>query len=303
MDAHIRALAEQQGGLFLTSQVVAHGICEATPRAWVAAGEAFRLTRGLYLLSTHRASTAAERHLQRARGAHLLMPDAVLSHWTAVLAHGLPVLQVPAAVRLQRPVRRQARRSGFVIDPLREPPVDSAHGPTSPVAVALLDQARLRGLEAGLVSADAALRTAAVSPEELAARAAELRGPRSGLARRTAELADGSIESVGESRLRYVCVMGGIEVVAQATIRGRDGRFVARVDFLVKDTMVVLEFDGRVKYVDGNGRALWHEKQREDALRQLGYSVIRVTWADLGEPQALLARIRATVTRGRSLAG
>lgn len=92
--------------------------------------------------------------------------------------------------------------------------------------------------------------------------------------------------------MRYVCVVGGIDVTPQATIRTRNGEFVARVDFLVTGTQVVLEFDGRVKYTDGDGKTLWNEKHREDALRRLGYMVIRVTWEDLDTPHVLLSRIR-----------
>lgn len=102
---------------------------------------------------------------------------------------------------------------------------------------------------------------------------------------------------MAESRLRFVCRVGGIEVIPQATIRDEHGTFVARVDFVVKGTRVVLEFDGRVKYADGAGRALWDEKRREDRLRALGYLVLRVIWADLADPITLVARIRHAIVR------
>lgn len=292
MDAEVKLFAEQQGGLLLTSQAAARGTSATTLRSWVADGEVVHLARGLHVLSTHHAKTPEDRHLQLAKGGLLLMQDAILSHWSALLAHNLPVLRIPPVVRLQRPIHRQVRRSGFIVDPLRCESSETEHGPAAPVVVAVLDQARARGVEAGLVSADAALREGAITSAELTARAGKLKGPRARLARRTAELADGRIESVGESRLRYVCVVGGIEVIPQATIRTHDGEFVARVDFLVKDTKVVLEFDGRVKYDDGDGRTLWNEKNREDVLRRLGYTVLRVTWADLENPGVVLSRIR-----------
>ncbi|WP_256841679.1 hypothetical protein [Ornithinimicrobium cryptoxanthini] len=123
-------------------------------------------------------------------------------------------------------------------------------------------------------------------------------GPTRAEAGGVAELADGRIESVGESRMRFVCIVGGIEVVPQATIRDEQGTFVARVDFLVRGTNVVLEFDGRVKYADATGRALWDEKRREDRLRALGYVVVRVIWTDLADPMALVARIREAMVCG-----
>lgn len=302
MDAELRLLAERQHGLFLTSQATARGTGENTLRKLVDRGHVLRLARGLNLVATHQAVTADERHLQLARGGLLLMPDAVLSHWTALLAHGLPVLGVPSVARLERPIRRQVRRKGFVVDPIRGEPVRTELGAAASVDRAVLDQARLRGLEAGLVSADAALHAAVVTHEDLDDRAHTLRGQGAGAARRTAALADGRIESAGESRLRFACVIGGIEVVPQVTIRNRYGEFVARVDFLVKDTKVILEFDGKLKYADGDGRTLWHEKQREDILRRLGYVVVRVTWSDFRNPTALLARIREAIASSRSLA-
>lgn len=303
MDAELTRLAERQGGLLVCSQVREHGLDTTTLRRWAMAGEVVRLTRGLYALATHRETTAEGRHLQLARGALLLMPDAVLSHWTALLAHGVPVLGVPRMVRLRRPIHRQVRHGAFLVDPWRGEPVRTDLGDAVPVGQAILEQSRLRGLEAGLVSADAALHSKAVSTDALAEQASQLKGPGARVARRTAALADGRVESVGESRLRYACVVGGVEVIPQATIRTHDGEFVARVDFLVKDTNVVLEFDGRVKYADGDGRTLWNEKNREDALRRLGYVVVRVTWDDLANPAEILERIRKASHHTRAAAG
>jgi hypothetical protein len=47
-----------------------------------------------------------------------------------------------------------------------------------------------------------------------------------------------------------------------------------------------------MKYADGNGDILFQEKLREDRLRRLGYTVIRVTWDDLRRPERILAWIR-----------
>ena len=61
---------------------------------------------------------------------------------------------------------------------------------------------------------------------------------------------------------------------------------------------VIVEFDGAVKYEGAQGRsALVAEKRREDALRALGYVVVRVTWSDLASPTRVISQIR------RALAG
>ena len=60
---------------------------------------------------------------------------------------------------------------------------------------------------------------------------------------------------------------------------------MGRVDFLFRAQRTIVEFDGLVKYGGAGGReALIAEKRREDALRSLGYQVVRLTWRDLHDP-------------------
>ncbi len=60
----------------------------------------------------------------------------------------------------------------------------------------------------------------------------------------------------------------------------------------------VLEFDGLVKYSGADGReALVAEKRRKDRLRDLGFQVVRVTWAELDRPTLLQHRIQAAFAR------
>ena len=99
----------------------------------------------------------------------------------------------------------------------------------------------------------------------------------------------------------------GLDVIPQFEVR--DGSFTARVDLRLQDHPVVLEFDGLVKYrraaaADGwrSGRdELVAEKVREDRLRALGFSVIRVTWHDLDDPVALAHRIRRVIRQAGPL--
>lgn len=78
-----------------------------------------------------------------------------------------------------------------------------------------------------------------------------------------------------------------------------DGEFRARVDLLIEELRLVIEFDGRAKYQrrTENGRVtdadiVWSEKLREDRLRELGYEVVRLTWADLFGARRVLASKR-----------
>jgi very-short-patch-repair endonuclease len=109
------------------------------------------------------------------------------------------------------------------------------------------------------------------------------------------KLVDGRRESVGESRCGVDLAMAGIDVTPQVPILDERGNFVARVDFLVDGTRVVIEFDGKVKYAAGDPKVLWDEKRREDRLRRLGYVVVRITWAQLERPGAVAAAVRAAL--------
>jgi hypothetical protein len=115
---------------------------------------------------------------------------------------------------------------------------------------------------------------------------------------------DSRSESAGESVSRVRIVTDGLPVPEpQVEIFTRDGVFVARVDFCWKDRRTVGEFDGKIKY----GRLLkpgqrieevvYEEKKREDAIRDLGWMVVRWTWDDLHRPGVLHDRIRRAFAR------
>lgn len=110
------------------------------------------------------------------------------------------------------------------------------------------------------------------------------------------DLMDPAIESVGESRVAYLCFSQSLpRPETQVQVRDENGRVVARVDFAWPALGVFLEFDGRVKY-GADGQTVWEEKRREDRIRELtGWRCIRLTWADLADPVRTAARIRAVL--------
>lgn len=244
--------------------------------------------------SVSSAVTPEDRHRQFCRGALLLYPDGVLSGVSAALAHGLPLWNCD----LSRPiVRRDAKKGtgavGIRIRRAAPAITETDMGPAVPAARALVELAMDNGAIQGVVSADAALHSGLVTQDELTAEVALVeQWPRSHRAKAMLRLVDGSAESPGESRARCVLVAGGIRLVPQVTIRDEQGEFVARVDFVVEGTKVIVEFDGKVKYVDGNRLTLFEEKKREDRLRALGYTVVRLTWADLERPGLAIAKVR-----------
>jgi len=75
---------------------------------------------------------------------------------------------------------------------------------------------------------------------------------------------------------------------------GREGRIVARVDVLIPDLGIVLEFDGAIAHNDATAAKDAH---RDRALRnELGLLVEHVTWGDMYErPRHTVLRIRAAI--------
>ena len=114
-------------------------------------------------------------------------------------------------------------------------------------------------------------------------------------------LADARIESVGESRVYFVMWRYGVpRAEPQLVISDHSGREIARLDFAWPERKRWLEFDGKEKYVkhlrpgETVADAVLREKRREDMIRELtGWRCIRITWADLYDPQRLAERILA----------
>lgn len=297
LDAALLTTAGTQQGMFTTSQATAAGLSAPVLVKLVKAGVLRHPGRGLYAVEALAEPEAESWHRQLCAGAFLLYPDAVLAGTSALLAHGITVWGAPLGTpTITRPIQRAGGMSAFWVRPARGDSVSTDWGAASPPAAALVQHAVDHGIVTGVVSADAALREGVVTLDELAA---QLEGvatwPHSSRAASMLRLVDGRRESVGESRCGVALAMAGIDVTPQVPIADECGGFVARVDFLVNGTKVIIEFDGKVKYAAGDPSVLWHEKRREDRLRRLGYVVVRITWAQLERPGAVAAAVRAAM--------
>ncbi|GAA2161495.1 type IV toxin-antitoxin system AbiEi family antitoxin domain-containing protein [Pedococcus bigeumensis] len=294
MDSSLLDLAGAQGGVITTAQLRTLGHTRESITALVRQGAIARLTRGVYAVGEppQGPSRTVEWHRMLGRGAQLLYPDGALAAHSAMVALGLPVWGASLhRVHLERPVHREVITRDLVI----RPPFDGDSAPAGvvPAAAGIVQHCLEHGATPGIVTADAALHSGAAALTDLEAAAGVVRGwPRSSRVRTMMALLDARSESVGESRLRVGLTLLGVQVEPQVVIRDEQGRFVARVDFLVKGTNVVIEFDGLVKYRDGGAAALVAEKRREDELRRLGYRVVRVIWSDLTRLGVLVARLR-----------
>ena len=116
--------------------------------------------------------------------------------------------------------------------------------------------------------------------------------------------AEGS-QSVGETRSRLAFGDHGMPMpVLQLEVRERDGGLVGIVDFAWPEHRLIVEFDGMEKYHryrrpgESIEQMVLREKRREDRIREVtGWTVIRITWADLARPDMLISRLRRFVAK------
>ncbi|HRW17335.1 MAG TPA: type IV toxin-antitoxin system AbiEi family antitoxin domain-containing protein [Dermatophilaceae bacterium] len=326
MDPDLLAVALARGdGVVSTADLARCGVDDLGVRALVRSGGLVRVRRGCFVDGPrHRSAEAADRHLLEARAAlRGLNPaelgdsprpgDHAASHLTAALAWGLPV--IASDLRLIEVCRvgsgqRRLRSPVLVHGPVPSHEVVRREGGWVVRPMLMLRQvADGHGARAGIVVADAAVRAGLVSVERLrvsagvgerpGAAAEQLpagrlappgrRGER-GPFRLVAELASSLSESPGESWTKLVLHGLGYQPEQQVEIRTSTGQQAGRVDFLIRELRLIVEFDGRVKYEGAAGAAaLVAEKQREDRLRALGFRIVRLVWADLADP-AIVAR-------------
>lgn len=295
LDPALISLAAAQDGMFTTAQARRVGMDKDSLWEAVRAGELVHPARSLYAVTALVDTVSPVRwHQHRAIGLGLVYPDLQLTSVTGLLAHGIAVwgcdLTKPMILR---PIRRSTGVRGISVRPARGKSSVTTWGRTSVVADCLVQVALDFGVEAAVVSADDALRRGRCTADELSAAVDRVRQwPGAHRARTLVALACARRESVGESRCGVALAVAGIEVVPQVEVRDGFGHLVGRVDFLVQGTSVIVEFDGKLKFADGDPEVLWAEKRREDRLRELGYTVVRITWADLEVRGRVAAKVR-----------
>lgn len=290
-------IAREHDGIVTRTHAAARHVPPQVLRAAVRDRTLHRVRPGLFVTPDRWAAAATRpaRFLLTVTGVLLGHPAWTASHHAALALHGLPLHDVDLdTVDVVAPVRASKRRPGLHVHVATPEQLSAASD--RPVRVvsaadACVLTAAASGFEAGVVAMDAALHRRLVTRAGLVT-ASALPGARYGIAtaRAAIEAADALSESPGESLTRLILVGAGLAVRSQVDIEDGDG-FIGRVDLLVGDRVVV-EFDGAVKYdgLDGK-RELMKEKAREERLRDAGYRVVRVTWADLSHPERLVRRV------------
>jgi len=298
----------------LRRDLLATGVTDAEIRAAVRRGRTTRLGSGLYV-DTHlyRTLNPDEQYSIRVRAEVAKALQLVVSHESAATIHELPLVRFDRAiVHLTRPGTGGGRRTATRWVHAGELPgkfrIILEGVDLTSVARTLVDLGRTSAIDTTVAAGDAALHGHITSWSEILDALREARCHKgSARAWRALRLLDARAESPGESLLRLGLMGRGLpEPTLQVEIRDDRDRFVARVDLAFLRYGVLVEFDGRGKYREllkpGQDvtQAVLEEKAREELLTELGWLVIRVTWADLRDPGRLAERIaRACRSRRR----
>lgn len=292
------------------------GLTDRHVASLVRGGALQRIRRGEYVDGDlWRSLGTADRHRLRTRAVMLTAhPGTTATHVSAALEHGAPVWDVPLGVvhTTRRDGKAGRRRDDWVQHRGALPAGDVTVRNGVPVSVAAragIEVTTIADVERSLVVVNGLLRVGATTVQELTAWASSVHHwPHSLVTDQVLRLCDPRIESPGESRFSWLCFRHRLpRPTPQVEVHDEQGTLVGRVDFAWEDFGVFVEFDGREKYARfrREGETLeefvMREKRREELICQLtGWVCIRVTWAQLGNPELLARRLR-TVLRARAV--
>lgn len=220
--------------------------------------------------------------------------DAVASHESAALMHGIQLLKMPSAdiVSLTRGPGTHCGRqtpTGLRLHAAGLPPdhvTTKFKVPVTTAARTVADIARTSSFMAGVVAADSALHRGKTTRQEIRA---VLDGcqqwPGASQAHNVAEFSDERAESVLESAARVVFAEHGLPAPDLQVELGAE-RFAGRVDFYWREYQTVAEADGEVKYKTSATSIA--QLERDQLLRAAGFRVVHFTWQQLFREQLLV---------------
>lgn len=300
-----------------TKQLLAEGMTARGIRAAVSDGSLVRVRRGLYL-AQEQPGTPEHRRLLAA--ALPLLQDAVVSHQSAAVLHGLHLPDGPGEclhVIQPRRTRGGGQRRGIMhshvvrLQPADVVLVDGVRVTSRSRTV--VDLARSLPFDDAVIVMDAALHDSRHPGRENVAERAALEaavtraGRVAGIAQARAVLAvaDGRAESPLETRSRLLMWREQLPTPEiQYVVLDALGHVLARLDFAWPEQQVYGECDGIVKYTtllkpgQGSRDVLIREKQRDNDLADLGWRQVRWLDRDLQRPTVLTRRIRKALSSG-----
>jgi very-short-patch-repair endonuclease len=280
-------LAARQHGVVSASQLRAAGLTRSAISRWSAAGRLHRVHCRVYALG-HRALS-----IQGRLHAALLYagPGAALSHTTAAWAWQL-IDPEPTRIHLTVPGRRRSLPE-LRVHHTRHLPSLHRHGfPVTSISRTLVDlgaMLSLRRLRRALAEADyRGLLDHEDLKAELANRRPGSKAVKTALHRHLPALA--KTRSILEERFLELCESARLS-------RPRVNELVngVMVDCLWRDQWVVVELDGGPAH--GGAAAMKRDRERELALRRIGYAVVRYTWEQVTQrPEEVAADLRSLLS-------
>jgi len=309
--------------MFLVHELPALDLHPRSVSRAIERGELIRVKRGAYCpRAVWDAATDPERHRLRVNAAAAAHPNAVFSHWSAAVLHGLPLIGPwPSTVHVAAD-RASGGRSevgltrhcrGLRADEI----VDLGTARATSVERTLADLSTVQPFRFAASPADYAFRAGQTTRDALVA---YLEAPFRGRSRalQVAEFADGRAETPGESLSRATMHLLGFPAPL-LQVRHVTGTRAEFTDFEWPEYGVIGEFDGLGKYLReelrGNrsvAEVVIDEKKREDRLRRSsGRTFARWGWDDALRITPLrdiliesgLPIVRAGLTDSRGLYG
>jgi hypothetical protein len=276
-------------GLFIASHAIAEG---ALTRRQLRIRGYRRVIHGVYS-----DPSIPLDHRLRCRAVALLMPPglAIGGHSAAAwygapcaAAHDPVTVLRPPDVEWKGPRGVRVHRSQTPFDVVR----DADDVPVTPPLRTAWDTAALEPLGTAVAALDAMMRARSINSDELTAMTLTGVG-QWGVAkvRRALDLVDPRAESPPESRVRVALVLAGLSPVPQLDVH-EGGEWLGRVDLGFPEAKVAVEYEGAYHFEDGQ---IVRDDVRYARLQAAGWTVIRVSAADLRDLSGVVARVSAAL--------
>lgn len=313
MRAHYAGVTPDELGIQLPAvwtraDLLRHGHHDRSISRLVKNGTLARIRHGSYTDGpAWRSLDVISRHRLRARAVlRRAGTDVALSHTSAALEHGASAWGLDLNdVHVCRLDGQAGRREAGVAQHrgrLSDAAVAVVNGlPVTDAARCVAEVLSIAGTEATLALAHELTHAGRTTAAEIGAELVNAeRWPGTLGVHVVLPLIEVPCESVAETRFLHLIARSGLPMpVAQFPVSGPDGSCCARLDFAWPELGVWVEIDGRAKYdrLLGPGETasdvVWREKRREDEVRRrTGWRCLRVTWADLQDPERLLQILR-----------
>lgn len=303
----------QTAGFFTRLEALDAGLADRDLSRMVRARVLVRFRRGFYAFAEEWTSLdEVGRHRVRSRAVMRSLGDAVvLSHVSAVVAHGIDVWGVPLdrvhVTRLDGAVGRiegdVVHHQGRCLD--TDLQLVDGLPVTTPVR-SVLEAGSRSSSEVALCLFDSGAHLGRFTIDQLAAGHRDLgEWPWMRHLHVPVRMADPRSASIGESRGRWLFWKHGIPAPdLQVEVRDHHGALLGVCDWGWREYGLYGEFDGRVKYGrllrpgQEPGEVVFEEKRREDAIREAsGRRMFRLTWDDYHHSGRTAERIRRLMRR------